>query len=171
MLIPWVGPWRVEQVVRAKDVKMRHIDTGVEEEVHTSAITPAPEEEEPGDYNDRYSLVRHLEDVPDRLPRGHQLQMKDFVVVRSEGRYSVGRVQEAHSGGSAHLLWWNSKDGKCSPTQKWYRAYQDRDAELGEKFVMKGDPKKRLWDRVSRANMVQAFKWPSRERQLRTRPR
>jgi hypothetical protein len=106
MLMPWVGPWCVEQVVRAKDVKMRHIDTGVEEEVHTSAIIPAPEEEEPGDYNDRYSLVRQLEDVPDRLPRGHQLQMKDFVVVRSEGRYSpVGRVREAHSGGSAHMLW------------------------------------------------------------------
>ena len=165
MLIPWVGPWRIEQVVRAKDVKMRHIDTGVEEEVHTSTIIPAPEEEEPGDYNDRYSLVRHLEDVPDRLPRAHQLQMKDFVVVRSEGRYSVGRVQEAYSDGSAHLLWWNSRDGKCTPTQKWYRAYQDRDAELGEKFVMKGDPKKRLWDLVSRANMVQTFKWPSRERQ------
>jgi hypothetical protein len=91
-------------------------------------------------------------------------------VVQSEGRYSVGRVQEAHSDGSAHLLWWNSKDGKdgkCSPTQKWYRAYQGRDAELGEKFTitMKGDPKKRLWDLVSRANMVQTFKWPSRERQ------
>jgi hypothetical protein len=39
MLMPWVGPWRVEQVVRAKDVKMRHIDTGVEEEVHTSPST------------------------------------------------------------------------------------------------------------------------------------
>jgi hypothetical protein len=77
----------------------------------------------------------------------------------------VGRVQEAHSGGSAHLLWWNSKDGKCSPTQKWYRAYQDRDAELGEELTMKGDRKKRLCDLVSRANMVQTFKWPSRERQ------
>jgi hypothetical protein len=50
MLMPWVGPWRIEQVVRAKDVKTRHIDTGVEEEVHTSTIIPAPEEEEPGDY-------------------------------------------------------------------------------------------------------------------------
>ena len=91
--------------------------------------------------------------------------MKDFVVVRSEGRYSVGGIKEAYSDGSAHLLWWNSKNGKCSPTQKWYRAYEDRDAELGEKFTMKGDHKKRLCDLVPRANMVQASKWPDRERQ------
>ena len=42
-------------------------------------------------------------------------------------------------------------------------------AELGKKFTMKGDPKQEtamggLWI-VSRANMVQTFKWPSRERQ------
>jgi hypothetical protein len=67
-------------------------------------------------------------------------------------------VREAYSGGSAHLLWWNSKDGKCSPTQKWYRAYEDCGTELGKKFSMKGDSKKRLWDLVPRANMVQTFK-------------
>jgi hypothetical protein len=38
MLIPWVGPWRIEEVVRAKDVRMRHIDAGVEIEVHTSHL-------------------------------------------------------------------------------------------------------------------------------------
>jgi hypothetical protein len=30
LLIPWVGPWRIEEMVRAKDARMRHIDAGVE---------------------------------------------------------------------------------------------------------------------------------------------
>jgi hypothetical protein len=92
MLIPWVGPWRIEEMVRAKDVRMRHIDAGVEIEVHTSTIIPAPMEEEPGDYRDRYAMVQHLQDVPDRLPRDHELKLRDFVVVRTEEQ-SAGDLQ------------------------------------------------------------------------------
>jgi hypothetical protein len=67
--------WRIEEMVRAKDVRMRHIAAGVEVEVHTSAIIPAPMEEEPNGYRDRYAMVQHLQDVPDRLPRGHELKL------------------------------------------------------------------------------------------------
>jgi hypothetical protein len=103
MLIPWVGPWRVEQVVRAKDVKMQHIDTGVEEEVHTSAVIPAPEEEEQRDYNDRYSLVRHLEDVPDRNAEGTSA---------ANERFCSGAIRGAiFRGQSAGSIQWRL----CSP--------------------------------------------------------
>jgi hypothetical protein len=95
-------------------------------------------EEEPNDYRDRYAMVQHLQDVPDRLPRDHELKLRDFVVIRTDGRYSVGRVQEIYSDGSAHMAWWNTKGGKCNPAKKWYRAYVDRNSDLGECYDMKG---------------------------------
>jgi hypothetical protein len=63
------------------------------------------------------------------------------------------------------MTWWNTKDGKCNPSKKWYRAYVDRDSDLGECYDMKGESKARLWDLVSRESMIQVFKWPHREKQ------
>jgi hypothetical protein len=45
-------------------------------------------------------------------------------------------VQEIYSDGSAHMTWWITKDGKCNPSKKWYRAYVDRDSDLGECYDM-----------------------------------
>jgi hypothetical protein len=63
------------------------------------------------------------------------------------------------------MTWWNTKDGKCSPAKKWYWAYIDPDSDLGECYDMKGNFKARLWDLVSRENMIQVFNWPHREKQ------
>jgi hypothetical protein len=64
-----------------------------------------------------------------------ELKSRDFVVIRTDKRYSVGRVQEIYSDGSAHMTWWNTKDGKCNPAKKWYRAYIDPDSGLGECYT------------------------------------
>ena len=70
---------------------------------------------------------------------------------RALGGTETGRwVDELHP---HHNLW------------KWYGAFVDRDSDLGECHDMKGDCKARLWDLVSRENMIQVFKWSHRERQ------
>ena len=160
MLIPWVGPWRVEEVIRAKDVRMRHIDTGVEITVHTSTITRSPEEESPGDYDCRYEMVGHLQDVPGRIPRDHRLHIGDFAIVRADGRFNVGQVQEVFSDGQVHLLWWNTLDGKSRGDDKWYKVYMDKQKENGEAYAMKGDAQKRMWTLLPKADIVCTFDWP-----------
>ena len=161
LLIPWVGPWRIEEVKRAKDVRMRHIDYGIEKTVHTTTITSAPMEESPGDYQDRYDMVQHLQDVPHRLPRDHELRIGDFMIVRVDGRYAVAEVKEAFSDGQAHVLWWNTKNGNCDPGAKWYKVFKNRQAESGEGYSMAGEPNQRMWDLLPRSSMVATFSWPS----------
>jgi hypothetical protein len=51
---------------------MRHIDSGA-----------APPPDAPGDYDDKYEVVQHLRDTPDRLAGSYGLSAGEFLIVRT----------------------------------------------------------------------------------------
>jgi hypothetical protein len=79
--------------------------------------------------------------------------------VRTGLFYSVGRTKEAYSDGSAHVKWFNTKDGTGNASSKYLKVYADSKADAGEVYQMKGDPAKRLWALVDRKDMVCTFLW------------
>jgi len=161
LVLPWCGPFRVQELVRSKNVRIRHIVTGVERTVQMDRVTTAPVEESPGDYDAQYSMVRHLESRTTRLGRDYQLEAGEFVVVRTGVFHSVGQVIAAFADGSAHVNWLNSSEGDARGNDKWYPAWDDPKASLGESYSMKMKGKGRLWGVVERASMIRTFNWPT----------
>jgi hypothetical protein len=78
LLLPWCGPWRIEQRLRSRDFEMRHIESGVVRTVAGNTLTAAPPPDAPGDYDDRYEMVQHLRDTPDRLAGSYDLTAGEF---------------------------------------------------------------------------------------------
>jgi hypothetical protein len=112
-------------------------------------------------------MVQHLRDIPDRLAGSYDLSAGQFVIVRTEQYYSVARTKEAYSDGSAHVEWFNTKDGTGNAGLKYWKAYADSKAETGEAYTMNGGPAKLLRALVPRNNMVRTFLWKNMEGELR----
>jgi hypothetical protein len=148
---------------------MRHNESGVLRTVAGNALTAAPPPADaPGDYGDRYEVVQHLRDTPDRPAGPYDLSAGGFVIARTGQYYSVARTKEAHSDGSADVEWrFNTEDGTGNASLKYWKAYADSKAETGEAYLMKGDPAKRLWALVPRNNMVCTFSWKTMESEQR----
>jgi hypothetical protein len=146
LLLPRCGPWRIEQRLRSRDFEMRHIESGVVRTVAGNALTAAPPPGAPGGYDDRYEVVQHLRDTPDRPAGPHGLTAGEFMIARTGLFYSVARAKEAYSDGSAHVEWFNTKDGTGSASCKYayLEVYAESKADAGEVYQMKGDPAKRL---------------------------
>jgi hypothetical protein len=81
------------------------------------------------------------------------------MIVRTGLFYSVARTKEAYSDGSAHVEWFNTKDGTGNAGSKYLKVYADSKADAGEVYQMKGDPAKSLWALVERKDMVCTFLW------------
>jgi hypothetical protein len=104
-------------------------------------------------------MVQHLRDTPDILAGPYDLTAGEFMVVRTGQFYRVARTKEAYSDGSAHVEWFNTKDGTGNASSKYLEVYADSKADAGEVYQMKGDPTKRLWALVDRKDMVCTFPW------------
>jgi hypothetical protein len=162
LLLPRCGPWRTEQRLRSRDFEMRHIESGVVRTVAGNTLTAAPPPDAPGDYSTAARCPRglqHLRYIPDRLAGPYGLTAGEFMTVRTGQFYSVARTKEVYSDGSAHVEWFNTKDGTGNASSKYLKVYADSKADAGEVYQMKGDPTKRLWALVDRKDMVCTSPW------------